>query len=90
MKATQIYELVEQFSNLVQSSPIPKRYITAIRLALKSYQKKHDAKSFRQINVAEFFKYRGIGPQTLSLLWHLYGKPEAWRSFVNEKYRLDK
>lgn len=89
MKATKIYELVEEFNNLVQSNPIPKRYITAIRLVLRSYQKEHDARSFKQINVVEFFKYRGIGPQILSFLWHLYGKPEARRLFINEKCRLD-
>lgn len=90
MKDMRIYELVEQFNNLVESNPISKRYITAIRLALKRYQQEHHVTSFKQINVAEFFKYRGIGPKALYLLWQLYGKPEAWQSFVNEKYRLDK
>lgn len=56
MKDMRIYELVEQFNNLVESNPISKRYITAIRLALKRYQQEHHVTSFKQINVGNLFK----------------------------------
>lgn len=67
------YDLVEEFEGLLKTNPLPKRYITAARLALRKYQQDTGVTIFADVDQQRLLThYRGIGPQTLQLLNDLY------------------
>ncbi len=80
-----VKELVGEFYRHLGSRQVGKRYITAIRLALNRYQVDHGVTTFREVKVEELFKYRGMGPQAITLLWDLYGNPGHWAPFMAGK-----